>query len=168
VPLLVIVFKLLPPSVTDELAGNVMVAPALITSDALKDKLVDPAMDAELVPAKVKVLVLLTPMPLLMVNGADKVIVVVPVIINAVHADATLTVGIVAVDGIIAMSPATGKPVEGAQLPLLFQLLFDEPVQVYVLAAALFDINAMDKEIRQYITSFFKLQQGLVYESDEF
>ena len=115
---------------TDEPAGKVRVTPALIISAVLKEKVVEPAIETELLPANVRVLVLLIPIPLPTVSGADKVMVVVPLITKAAHADATLTVGIVEVADINAISPAAGKPTEGVQLPLLFQLLFDEPVQV--------------------------------------
>ena len=69
------------------------------------------------------------------VKAADNVIVVEPLISNVAHADATLTVGIVVAVDIVATSPATGNPVDGDQLLLLFQLAFDEPVQLYVVPA---------------------------------
>jgi hypothetical protein len=150
VPLLVIVFRLFPAMLRDDPAGKVMPLLVPIINAVLKVKLEAPPIDAEPVPANVNVLVLFTVNPPDTVSAADKVIVVEPLIVNVAHADATLTVGIVAVVDIVATSPATGNPVDGNQLLLLFQLAFDEPVQLYVLPAQAFsDTNVTIKTIKK-------------------
>ncbi len=128
VPLFVMVFKLLPPSVSVEAAGKEIVLLAPITSDMLKPKVLAPAMDAEFVPANVKLPLIVA--PLLTVSNADKVMVVVPEMVSVLQADATSTVGLFAVAGMVALSAAKGCPVFGSQLALLLQLVLTPvPVQ---------------------------------------
>ena len=64
------------------------------------------------------------------VRLAAKVMVTDAVTLIDAHADATSTVGILGLEGMVTASPTTGWPVVGAQLALLLQLLFAFPVQV--------------------------------------
>lgn len=82
----------------------------------------------ELVPANARLA--LTVSAPLTVSAADKVMVVVPETVSVPQADTTSTVGLLAVLGIVTISPATGWPVLGVQLPLVLQLLPLDPVQV--------------------------------------
>ncbi len=60
------------------------------------------------------------------VKGAFRVNVVVPAMVIVAHADDTSTIGVLALLGIVALSPAMGCP-EPPQLELLLQFLFALP-----------------------------------------
>ncbi|MEO6633810.1 MAG: hypothetical protein ABIN13_18855 [Mucilaginibacter sp.] len=66
--------------------------------------------------------------PLVTVNVADKVIVLIPVTVIELHADAAVTVGKINVVGIITSTPEVGTPAD--QLPGTLQLVLVPPIQV--------------------------------------
>ena len=102
-PKLVIVFRLLPTNTTVEPEEKVTVFFAPTISELLKPKVTYPLVDSELVPANVKFPLIAT--AVLIVSGADNVIVVAPLIV-AVRQDPAISTTMLLVAPEITISSA--------------------------------------------------------------
>jgi hypothetical protein len=124
-----------PPAFIDKVALKVTVlfAPIVSVDGFPTDEF--PLKVAELKPANVKLSPPLTVRPPLTVSAADKVRVVVPLIVIDLHNEATSTVGLFAVAGMVTSSKAPGLP-WGAQLVETLQRVLVVPVQVKAAALA--------------------------------